>query len=153
KTSDMPEIDAIARWLDAHEPPETTSPGIVHGDFKLDNLLLAADQLDRVVAVFDWEMSALGDPLIDLGMLLAYWVPTAPPGHRDALTTVTDRPGWPSRQEVIDRYAAGSGRDLGAVPFFETFAYFKIAVVLQQIYFRYVNGQADDPRFAVLHQR
>jgi aminoglycoside phosphotransferase (APT) family kinase protein len=153
KTSDMPEIDAIARWLHAHEPPETEAPGIVHGDFKLDNVLLDAERLDRVVAVFDWEMSALGDPLIDLGMLLAYWVSSAPPGHRDALTTVTDRPGWPSRQQIIDRYAAQSGRNLRALPFFEAFAFFKIAVVLQQIYYRYVNGQADDPRFAVLNRR
>ena len=73
--------------------PTRSSPSVVHGDFKLDNVLLDPLDLGRVVAVFDWEMSALGDPLVDLGILLAYWSPTAPPEQRDALTTVTDRPG------------------------------------------------------------
>src|SRR5262249_43797068 len=128
-------------------------PTIVHGDFKLDNLLL--DPLDpgHIVAVFDWEMSALGDPLIDLGILLAYWGSTAPPSQRDALTTVTDRPGWFSRDEILQRYEARSGRDLSAIPFYETFALFKIAVVIQQIYYRYKRGQTDDSRFATFGDR
>jgi len=153
KTFDVPELDAIARWLTAHQPVDTTVPGIVHGDFKLDNLMLDAEHLDCVVAVFDWEMSALGDPLVDLGMLLAYWVPSAPPEHRDALTTVTDRRGWPTREQIIERYANQSSRRLDALLFFEIFAFFKIAVVLQQIYYRFVHGEANDPRFAALSRR
>jgi aminoglycoside phosphotransferase (APT) family kinase protein len=93
-------------------------------------------------------MAALGDPLVDLGILLAYWVPNAPPDQRDALTTVTTLPGWPTPDELIDRYAARSGRDLTTLRFFEVFALFKIAVVIQQIYYRFVNGQTDDQRFA-----
>ena len=69
-------------------------PSVVHGDFKLDNVMLDPDDVGRIVAVFDWEMSALGDPLVDLGIVLAYWSPTAPPSQRDALTTVIDRPGY-----------------------------------------------------------
>ena len=139
-TAEVPELDALSTWLRQRIPPDPESPGVVHGDFKLDNVLLDAAQPDRVVAVFDWEMSALGEPLIDLGMLLAYWVPSAPPEHRDALSTVTDRPGWPTRQELIERYAARSGRSLDALPYFEVFAFFKIAVGIQQIYYRYVRS-------------
>ena len=153
KTSRVPEMEAVERWLGSHLPPEPELAGIVHGDYKLDNILLDAQRPSRIVAVFDWEMSALGDPLVDLGMLLAYWVPNAPPGHRDALTTVTDRAGWITRDELVERYARATGRNLDPLPFFEVFAYFKIAVVIQQIYYRYEQGQTDDPRFAALGQR
>jgi aminoglycoside phosphotransferase (APT) family kinase protein len=103
--------------------------------------------------VFDWEMAALGDPLVDLGILLAYWVATAPPDQHDALATVTTLPGWLTRDELIERYAGRSGRDLTRLTFYEVFALFKIAVVVQQIYYRFVNGQTSDPRFANLGDR
>jgi aminoglycoside phosphotransferase (APT) family kinase protein len=116
---------------------------------------VALDPFDfgRIVAVFDWEMSALGDPLVDVGILLAYWAPTAPSSQRDALTTVTDRPGWFTRDEILNRYASRSGRDLSSIRYYETFALFKIAVVIQQIFYRYQSGQTDDPRFASLGDR
>jgi aminoglycoside phosphotransferase (APT) family kinase protein len=148
KTDDVPEMNALATWLIEQLPPNPARPTIVHGDFKLDNLMLDTADPARLVAVFDWEMAALGDPLVDLGILLAYWVPNAPPDQHDALTTVTTLPGWPSPQEIRERYAARSGRDLSTLRFFEIFALFKIAVVIQQIYFRFVKGQTDDPRFA-----
>jgi aminoglycoside phosphotransferase (APT) family kinase protein len=153
KTSELPEMEHLAQWLAVNLPPGAPRPAIVHGDFKLDNLMLAADQLDRIVAVFDWEMSALGDPLVDLGILLAYWMPTAPPTQRDALTTVTSRPGWFTRDEVIERYAARTGHDVRNIGYYEVFALFKIAVVIQQIYYRFVVGQTDDPRFAAFGDR
>ena len=153
KTSDVPEMDALQRWLIAHLPPDPDDPGIVHGDFKLDNVLLDPLDLGRIVAVFDWEMSALGDPLVDLGIVLAYWTPTAPPEQRDALTSVTERPGWYTPEEILERYAARSGRDVSAIGFYKTFALFKIAVVIQQIYYRFVKGQTDDPRFATFGDR
>ena len=153
KTAEVPEMDGLATWLASHLPPDPLVPSVVHGDFKLDNVML--DPLDpgRVVAVFDWEMSALGDPLVDLGILLAYWAPTAPPTQRDALTTVTDRPGWLTPDQIVERYAERSGRDPSSIRFYETFALFKIAVVLQQIFFRYSRGQTDDPRFATFGER
>jgi aminoglycoside phosphotransferase (APT) family kinase protein len=153
QTSDLPVMDALASWLRAELPPPPRQPGVVHGDFKLDNVMLDVARPDRVVAVLDWEMCALGDPLVDLGILLAYWAPTAPAGQHDALTTVTHRPGWFSRQELIDHYAGRSGRDLSTLRYFEVFAFFKIAVVIQQIYFRFVSGQTDDPRFATFGDR
>jgi aminoglycoside phosphotransferase (APT) family kinase protein len=148
QTNDLPEMDALARWLAEHLPPNPARPTIVHGDFKLDNLMLDAGEPSRIVAVFDWEMAALGDPLVDLGILLAYWVPNAPLDQRDALTTVTTLPGWLTPQELVERYAVRSGRDLSTLRYFEVFALFKIAVVIQQIYYRFVKGQTDDPRFA-----
>ena len=148
KTTAVPEMEALAGWLAARVPPDPVRPAIVHGDFKLDNVMLDAGDVGRIVAVFDWEMSALGDPLVDVGILLAYWTPTAPPGQRDALTSVTDRPGWLTRDEIVDRYAARTGRDVSMLRFYETFAVFKVAVVIQQIFYRFQQGQTDDPRFA-----
>ena len=148
KTADLPEMEALASWLLERMPPQPARPTVVHGDFKLDNVMLDAGDFSRIVAVFDWEMCALGDPLVDVGILLAYWTRSEPPEHRDALTSITDRPGWFTREEIVERYAEKSGRDLSAIGFYETFALFKIAVVIQQIYARYARGQTDDPRFA-----
>jgi aminoglycoside phosphotransferase (APT) family kinase protein len=147
QTTTLPEMDALAAWLREHLPADPT-PAIVHGDFKLDNVMLDPGDVGRIVAVFDWEMSALGDPLVDVGIVLAYWSPTAPPSQRDALTTVIDRPGYFTKPEIVERYAARSRRDLSGIRFYEIFAVFKIAVVIQQIYFRYVQGQTTDARFA-----
>ena len=153
QTTALAEMAALATWLRDQLPPDPPRPSIVHGDFKIDNVMLDPHDLSRIVAVFDWEMSALGDPLVDLGILLAYWAPTAPPGQRDALTTVTDRPGYFTRDEIVERYALRSGRNLSNIRFYEVFALFKIAVVIQQIYFRYVQGQTTDRRFATFDTR
>jgi aminoglycoside phosphotransferase (APT) family kinase protein len=153
RTTPLPEMDALAEWLREHLPAEPAAPSVVHGDFKLDNVMLDPDDLGRIVAVFDWEMSALGDPLVDLGILLAYWGPTAPPEQRDALTTVTNRPGYLTPAEMVARYAARSGRDVSHIRYYEIFAVFKIAVVIQQIYYRYVQGQTTDSRFATFDAR
>lgn len=149
----LPAMDAVALWLSAHQPPDALDPTVVHGDFKLDNVLL--DPLDpaNILAVFDWEMAALGDPLVDLGIMLAYWAPMDTARAPDALTTVTGHPGYLSRDALIERYAAQSSRDVSGMAFYEAFAVFKIAVVIQQIYARYRRGQTDDQRFATLGDR
>ena len=116
-------------------------------------MLLNPLEPSRIVAVFDWEMAALGDPLIDVGILLAYWTATGAAGEPDSLTTVTNRSGYLTRDEIVERYAARSGRDLGDIAFYEAFAVFKIAVVIQQIYQRFRQGQTDDPRFATFGDR
>jgi aminoglycoside phosphotransferase (APT) family kinase protein len=148
QTTPLAEMDALADWLREHLPGDPARPSVVHGDWKLDNVMLDARDIARIVAVFDWEMSALGDPLVDLGIVLTYWFPTAPPEQRDALTTVTDRPGYFTRDEIVERYAARSVRDLSGIRYYEIFAVFKIAVVIQQIYVRFVRGQTSDARFA-----
>ena len=146
-------MDTLSKWLRERLPADPEVPSVVHGDFKLDNVMLDPNDISRPAAVLDWEMSALGNPLVDLGILLAYWSPTSPPDQRDALTTVTDRPGYLRPQEIIERYAERSGRDVSNVRYFEVFALFKIAVVIQQIYYRWVKGQTRDPRFATFDAR
>jgi aminoglycoside phosphotransferase (APT) family kinase protein len=148
RIADLPDMTLLAEWLSDRIPADPPRPTIVHGDFKLDNVMLDEGEIGRIVAVLDWEMAALGDPLIDVGILLAYWGRNAPPGHEDALSTVTDRPGWLTRDEIVERYARRSGRDLTAIRFYEVFALFKVAVVIQQIFYRYARGQTDDARFA-----
>jgi aminoglycoside phosphotransferase (APT) family kinase protein len=145
KTDAVPEMEALSEWLVERLPPDPQPPAIVHGDFKLDNVMLDPADCGRLVAVFDWEMCALGDPLVDLGILLAYWPPSAP-GERKAPPALHD--AWPGHDAIVERYAAKSGRDVSAVGYYETFALFKVAVVIQQIYFRYSRGQTDDARFA-----
>jgi aminoglycoside phosphotransferase (APT) family kinase protein len=154
KTGDLDQMERVIEWLEQRMPPEAGSGAatIVHNDFKLDNLMLKGDDPTRVIAVLDWEMTTVGDPLIDLGLLLTYWTMR---GAKDSeqnrsLTAVTNGPGWFTREEILARYQAKTGRDLSRIVFYEVFARFKIAVVIQQIYFRYVKGQTQDERFRKL---
>ena len=154
RTGELAEMDGLAAWLAERLPPDPARPTLVHGDYKLDNVMLDAADVGSVVGVFDWEMSAVGDPLVDLGILLGYWVHTAAAvERRDTVSAVTNREGWFTRAEVLERYGARAGADLSGVGFYEVFAVFKLAVVLQQIFFRYRRGQTDDPRFAALGER
>jgi aminoglycoside phosphotransferase (APT) family kinase protein len=143
KTSEVPDMEALTTWLEERIPADPVRPTLVHGDYKLDNVMLAVDDPARLVGVFDWEMSAVGDPLVDVGILLCYWI-------HAAVLSVTARPGWFTRDELLTRYAQRSGADLSNITLYEVFAVFKLAVVIQQIYARYVRGQTDDPRFAAM---
>jgi aminoglycoside phosphotransferase (APT) family kinase protein len=153
KSSELPEIDAVIKWLDDRIPPEpdpeTGRPAtLVHNDFKLDNVMLDPASPSRIVAVLDWEMCTVGDPLIDLGIFLCYWAESGDPeARRESISPVTTEAGWMTRAEIAERYAEISGRDVSGIAFYETFALFKIAVVLQQIYIRYLRGQTRDERF------
>jgi len=153
QTSELPEMDMLAAWLGGRLPPDPPRPTLVHGDFKLDNVMLDARDVGRIVGVFDWEMSAVGDPLIDLGILLAYWVHVSTASQRDAVASVTHQPGWFTRAEILEHYGGATGLDLTNIAFYEVFAVFKLAVVLQQIFYRYHRGQTDDARFADLDKR
>jgi aminoglycoside phosphotransferase (APT) family kinase protein len=148
QTDDAPPLGPLGPWL-TEQMPASPASTIIHNDFKLNNLLLAPGDLTPVVAVLDWEMTTIGDPLFDLGVSLSYWVePGDPPALRAVLPTVTDRAPFPDRRAFMSRYAALSGRDLGAIEWYLTFAYFKLAVILQQIYARWRRGQTRDERFA-----
>ncbi|HUS09360.1 MAG TPA: phosphotransferase family protein [Pyrinomonadaceae bacterium] len=151
KTGELAEMDQVIEWLITRIPSDTDSDAtIVHNDFKLDNIMLDNEDPTRVIAVLDWEMCTVGDPLIDVGLLLSYWTMKGADNKRDpnsSLRAVTNGPGWLTREEIIERYEARTGRDLSRIVFYETFARFKVAVVIQQIYFRYVRGQTRDERF------
>lgn len=148
KTSELPEMDQVVDWLVKRIPAENISDTtIVHNDFKLDNLMFADEEPTRVVAVLDWEMCAIGDPLIDLGLFLSYWTMKGGGDQNSSLLAITNGPGWFTRDDIIDHYEKATGRDLTRIAFYETFARFKVAVVVQQIYFRFVKGQTSDPRF------
>ncbi|MDX6613351.1 MAG: hypothetical protein QOD75_2537 [Blastocatellia bacterium] len=160
KTGELPEMDQVIVWLIDRIPAEAVNEAtIVHNDFKLDNLMIDEDDPARVVAVLDWEMSTVGDPLVDVGLLLTYWTmrgvkDSGDDSSKDAnssLRAVTNGPGWLTRAQLIERYEKMTGRDLSRITFYETFARFKVAVVIQQIYFRFVQGQTRDERFRNLH--
>lgn len=144
KTRDLPIVDEIARRLFAAMPPDTEGV-IVHGDYRLDNTMFAVGDPGRIVAVLDWEMSALGDPLADLALLLTYW--TDPPGGADTFVSpavgrmLTALPGFPTRSEIAARYARSSGRSIDRLDFYMTFAYLKLAVILEGIHARHVQGK------------
>ncbi|HEV7744222.1 MAG TPA: phosphotransferase family protein [Pyrinomonadaceae bacterium] len=151
KTGELTEMDQVVNWLLERVPADTGEGAtIVHNDFKLDNIMLDEDDPSRVVAVLDWEMCTVGDPLVDVGLFLAYWTMKGAEDQADqnsSLRAVTNGPGWLTRSEIIARYESRTGRDLSDIVFYETFARFKVAVVIQQIYFRYVQGQTRDERF------
>ncbi|MGA5796160.1 phosphotransferase family protein [Streptomyces cellulosae] len=129
-------IDELHAAL-GRELPVSPAPAVVHGDYRLDNALISDDESVR--AVLDWEMSTLGDPLTDLGLLVMY---SSPLGMPDSpVSTTAEAPGHPTPAELIERYAARSGRDVAAVSWYTAFAWFKLAVILEGIHYRYTLGQ------------
>lgn len=148
KTSDIAEVKQLTDWLIQHIPksPDAT---IIHYDYKLNNAMFSHD-LRTMNGLFDWEMTTVGDPLADVGAALSYWMQADDPEMllkglgKPPLTT---QKGFYTREEFIARYAEKSGRDLTHIHYYTKFAYFKLAVICQQIYFRYIKGQTLDPRF------
>jgi aminoglycoside phosphotransferase (APT) family kinase protein len=151
KTDEIADIESVARWVNANLPAETGA-AVVHNDYKYDNVMLDPAHLTRIVAVLDWEMATVGDPLLDLGTLLGYWTdPDDPPEMRARPYGPTFLPGSLSRAEIVETYARKTGRAFEPL-FYYVFALFKIAVIIQQIYKRYVEGSTSDPRFRTLGQ-
>ncbi|MFI1096592.1 phosphotransferase family protein [Streptomyces sp. NPDC020917] len=142
RSRDLPGIDELHAAL-GRAMPVSPAPAIVHGDYRLDNVLF--DEGDRLTAVLDWEMSTLGDPLTDVGLLVMYGeqhdIPDFP------VPTPSGAPGHPSPAEVVERYARRSGRDVSAVDWYTSFAYFKLAVILEGIHYRWTLGQTLGPGF------
>ncbi|HRQ12841.1 MAG TPA: phosphotransferase family protein [Promineifilum sp.] len=150
KTADLAEMDTVYTWLKANQPVNT-QVSLVHNDYKLDNVMLAADDPGRVVAVFDWDMCTLGDPLADLGALLTYWTEPGDPPYLQATAMMPlGVPGFLSRDELVARYAAKSGRAIGDIDFYHALGLFRLTVIVAQIYIRYARGQTQDPRFAAM---
>ena len=149
-TEDNPVVDRLKAYF-AKTIPHSAAPTLVHNDFKLDNVMLDLHSPDRIEAVLDWEMTTVGDPLSDVGLTLCYWSSALVPGT--TLEAVTTGPGWYSRDEFVARYAEKTGRDVSVLPWFEAFGVFKLAVILQQIYYRFWRGQTTDERFRHFDQR
>lgn len=150
QTDDIGAMDRVCAWLAANLPP-SPAPTLLHNDYKFDNLVLDAAEPTRIVGLLDWEMATIGDPLMDVGTMLCYWVqaddPKAMQAARFGPTTL---PGSLTRRELAARYAERSGRDLSHIVFYYSFGLMKTAGVVQQIYYRYKQGLTQDPRFAGL---
>src|SRR5947208_1744761 len=147
------EMQPVLDWL-ARELPPSGAAALLHNDYRLDNCLLDATDPGHIAAVLDWDMCTQGDPLADLGYLLNYWVePRDDPVWREIAAMPTWRDGFPSRAEAIERYAARTGFDVATTGWHQVFAAFKLAVIIQQIYIRFVRGQTQDQRFRYYYRR
>ena len=141
KVRDIPAFDQVADWLADSTPPSFT-PGILHGDFHLDNCLVSRTPPARVLAIVDWEMATIGDPLLDLGLALALWGTDRParPGF-PRIQAVSRVPGAPSRQELADRYARATGRSVEHLPYYLALAFWKLAAIVEGAYAQLLGGQ------------
>jgi len=143
KVAEAPEIEELIQRLRA-ALPESPAPTLVHGDYRLGNVALDPRDPGRIVAVFDWEMATLGDPLADLGYTLIYWGEEKDPADQrmpGTFSGVTAQPGFLTRDEIVAEYAARSGRDVAHVDFYQVLALYKLAVISEGIYARYVQGK------------
>lgn len=148
-TDHISSISSLEQWLIGNLPT-TQETTIVHNDFKLNNLVLAPDRPIRVSGVLDWELATIGDPLSDFGSTLAYWGQKGDPDM--GIHFVTDQQGFYSRRELVESYAIASKRDMQHIHYYVSFGFYKLAVILQQIYYRWRNGSLKDDRFEGLNQ-
>jgi aminoglycoside phosphotransferase (APT) family kinase protein len=150
-TRPLPDLERVGEWLRDTLPlsPPTV---VVHGDYKLDNVIFRSGVPPRLVAILDWEMSTLGDPLADLGWMTSFWLEAAD-AEEDLFartSRVTQLPGFKSRAELIDRYAQATGRDVSTLSWYQVLAIWKLAILLEGSYARHLAGMTDDPFFAHL---
>jgi aminoglycoside phosphotransferase (APT) family kinase protein len=153
KTHDFPEVETVSQWIQQHTPASTAA-ALIHNDYKYDNVVLDPNDLTKIIGVLDWEMCTIGDPLTDLGSALAYWVDASDPAEiLETRWGPTSYPGSLTRAQLVQRYAQKTGRDISSMVFYLVFARFKIAVIVQQIYYRYHQGLTHDERFATMPHR
>ncbi len=151
RTEDAPGFDDVMAWLAARQPPDTGRPSVVHNDFRFDNLVLDPDDPLRIIGVLDWELATIGDPLMDLGNSLAYWIQADDPEEFQLLRLMpTHLEGMLTRRDIVDAYGQLSGRGTDDFAYFFCFGLFRLAVIAQQIYYRYYHGQTRDERFKML---
>ena len=148
RTGDAPDFEPVMSWLLENRSPDTDRPGIVHNDYKFDNCVLDENDPTRIIGILDWEMATIGDPLMDLGNSLAYWVQQDDPPEIQIIRTMpTHLEGALTRDEMAERYAEMSDRDISNFNFYLCFGLFRLAVIAQQIYYRYYHGETKDERF------
>ena len=151
-TDDVPAVQMVMKWMQENQPKEYEHC-LIHNDYKYDNVVFADDTWKEITSVLDWEMATLGDPLMDLGTSLGYWtVATDHDFVKQGIPSPTIFDGNPIRSEIVELYAQKSGRDIQNIVFYYAFGLFKIAVIAQQIYYRYSKGLTTDPRFANLNK-
>ena len=151
KTDSIADMDFIASWLNENQPSEVRG-SIIHNDFKYDNLVLDRENFSKIIAVLDWEMATIGDPFMDLGTTLGYWVDKNDlPELKLFQLSATTLDGNPSREGILDMYERKSGKTIPNPVFYYVYGLFKIAVIAQQIYFRYKKGYTKDRRFSILN--
>jgi aminoglycoside phosphotransferase (APT) family kinase protein len=152
ETHDYPEVEKISGWMQQHIP-SAVSASLVHNDYKYDNVVLDPADIAKIIGVLDWEMCTIGDPLSDLGTTLAYWVDPQDPDELQKIRWCpSTHPGSLTRAKLVERYARVTGRDVSDMVFYLAFARFKVAVIVQQIFYRYHLGMTKDPRFASMPQ-
>ena len=148
-TDDVPKCETLMGWLKQHAPPDSPRPGIVHNDYRFDNVVLDPADHTTIIGVLDWEMCTIGDPLMDLGAALAYWVQ---PGDTPAMQAVrmqpSSLPGMLTREEIARVYGEKADREISNLDFYYVFGLFRLAGIVQQIYYRWKLGQTKNPRFA-----
>lgn len=148
KTEEIPHVKELEKWF-LKNMPHSTESTIVHNDFKLNNLVLDEHNPGVVNGVLDWELSTIGDPLTDVGSTVAYWGQSEDPDL--GIHIVTNQPGFYSRREFVEEYAKQSKRDVSNIKYYVSFGFYKLAVILQQIYHRWVKGEVRDDRFKDLN--
>ncbi|MBM7062028.1 phosphotransferase family protein [Pseudomonas sp. UL073] len=148
-TPDAPQWDAVKVWLKEKMPADHHKPSIVHNDYRLDNVILDPQNPMKIIGVLDWELTTIGDPLMDLGNTLAYWIQADDPAPMQTLRRQPSHlPGMLTRQEFADYYAERAGVDVGHLDYYYTYGLFRLAGIMQQIYYRFYHGQTKDQRFA-----
>ena len=153
KTHEYPEVEKVSEWMRSHMP-STSATSLIHNDYKYDNVVLDSNDITKIVGVLDWEMCTIGDSLSDVGTALAYWIdPTDPEELQQNRWGPTTAPGSFTREEFVQYYTRQTGSDVSQIAFYLTFARFKLAVIVQQIYFRYQQGLTKDERFASMPEK
>jgi aminoglycoside phosphotransferase (APT) family kinase protein len=149
KIKDVAEMESVHDWLRSHQPP-VSAHTLVHNDYKLDNIMFDPSDPGKMVAIFDWDMCTLGDPLNDLGALLSYWTEPTDPPYFQLMSMMPTGMGFMTRSELVERYAMKSGRSVHDVNFYHALGLFRVTVIIAQIFIRYHRGKTKDERFAPL---
>jgi aminoglycoside phosphotransferase (APT) family kinase protein len=148
-TPDAPLWEPIKAWLKDKMPADHPKPAIVHNDYRFDNVILDPSNPMRIIGVLDWELTTIGDPLMDLGNTLAYWIEADDPAPVQLMRRQpSNAPGMLTRQEFADYYAERAGIEIKSLDFYYCYGLFRLAGIVQQIYYRYYHGQTQDKRFA-----
>jgi aminoglycoside phosphotransferase (APT) family kinase protein len=147
-TDDIEKFEDVQQWLVDNMPAKERGAAIIHGDYRIDNCILNEEDPKQIEAILDWEISALGDPMMDLGNTLAYWIQADDPAFMHLMIRQPSAaPGMMTRQEILDFYAEKTGADVSGFQFYYVYGIWRLAVIIQQIYARFYRGQNDNPRF------